>query len=152
MRDIAVISRKIYTAGKNFTRPPVVTVATNLNFAVRVLKAPDTPTIFQDCRQCENRRSKTRSLRFANLSLQYWPWKGNELLKGVLNGWFKCGNAFLCENMFWGGFLPGGHHWLALWLSLGVIYESRQQSRDPNRASICSALLGAGGSRGDGSD
>ena len=34
----------------------------------------------------------------------------------------------------------------------GVIYESRQQSRDPNRASICSALLRAGGSRGDGSD
>ena len=31
MRDIALISRKIYTAGKNFTRPPVVTVATNLN-------------------------------------------------------------------------------------------------------------------------
>ena len=31
MQDIAVISRKIYTAGKNFTRPPVVTVATNLN-------------------------------------------------------------------------------------------------------------------------
>ena len=32
MRDIALISRKIYTAGKNFTRPPVVMVATNLNF------------------------------------------------------------------------------------------------------------------------
>ena len=31
MRDIALISGKIYTAGKNFTRPPVVTVATNLN-------------------------------------------------------------------------------------------------------------------------
>ena len=33
MRDIALISRKIYTAGTNFTRPPVVTVATNLNSA-----------------------------------------------------------------------------------------------------------------------
>ena len=31
MRDIALISRKIYTAGTNFTRPLVVTVATNLN-------------------------------------------------------------------------------------------------------------------------
>ena len=31
MRDITLISRKIYTVGTNFTRPPVVTVATNLN-------------------------------------------------------------------------------------------------------------------------
>ena len=31
MQGIALISRKIYTAGTNFTRPPVVTVATNLN-------------------------------------------------------------------------------------------------------------------------
>ena len=31
MQEIALISRKIYTAGTNFTRPPVVTVATNLN-------------------------------------------------------------------------------------------------------------------------
>ena len=31
MRDIALFSRQIYTAGTNFTRPPVVTVATNLN-------------------------------------------------------------------------------------------------------------------------
>ena len=31
MQEIALFSRKIYTAGTNFTRPPVVTVATNLN-------------------------------------------------------------------------------------------------------------------------
>ena len=31
MRGIALFSGKIYTAGTNFTRPPVVTVATNLN-------------------------------------------------------------------------------------------------------------------------
>ena len=31
MREIALFSGKIYTAGTNFTRPPVVTVATNLN-------------------------------------------------------------------------------------------------------------------------
>ena len=31
MQDIALISRKIYTAGTNFTRLPVVTVATILN-------------------------------------------------------------------------------------------------------------------------
>ena len=33
MRDIALISKKIYTTGTHFTRPPVVTVATNLNSA-----------------------------------------------------------------------------------------------------------------------
>ena len=31
IREIALFSGKIYTVGKNFTRPPVVTVATNLN-------------------------------------------------------------------------------------------------------------------------
>ena len=31
MREIALFSGKIYTAGTNFTRPLVVTVATNLN-------------------------------------------------------------------------------------------------------------------------
>ena len=31
MQDIALFSRKIYTAGTNPTRPPVVTVATNVN-------------------------------------------------------------------------------------------------------------------------
>ena len=31
MQEIALFSRIIYTVGKNFTRPPVVTVATNLN-------------------------------------------------------------------------------------------------------------------------
>ena len=30
MGEIVLFSRKIYTAGKNFTRPPVVTVATNI--------------------------------------------------------------------------------------------------------------------------
>ena len=34
MRDIALFSREIYTAGTNFTQPPVVTVATNLNSGV----------------------------------------------------------------------------------------------------------------------
>ena len=33
MQEIALFSGKIYTVGKNFTRPPVVTVATNLNSA-----------------------------------------------------------------------------------------------------------------------
>ena len=31
MREIALFSGKIYTTGTNFARPPVVTVATNLN-------------------------------------------------------------------------------------------------------------------------
>ena len=31
MQEITLFSRKIYTVGKNFTRPPVVTVPTNLN-------------------------------------------------------------------------------------------------------------------------
>ena len=31
MQEISLFSGKIYTAGTNFTRPPVVTVATNLN-------------------------------------------------------------------------------------------------------------------------
>ena len=31
MQEIALFSRKIYIVCKNFTRPPVVTVATNLN-------------------------------------------------------------------------------------------------------------------------
>ena len=31
MRQIALFSGEIYTAGTNFTQPPVVTVATNLN-------------------------------------------------------------------------------------------------------------------------
>ena len=31
MQEIALFSGKFYTAGTNFTRPPVVTVATNLN-------------------------------------------------------------------------------------------------------------------------
>ena len=33
MREIALFSRQIYTPETNFTRPPVVTVATNLNSA-----------------------------------------------------------------------------------------------------------------------
>ena len=33
MREIALLSGKSYTAGTNFTQPPVVTVATNLNSA-----------------------------------------------------------------------------------------------------------------------
>ena len=36
MQEIALFSGKIYTAGTNFTRPPVVTVATNLNSASQV--------------------------------------------------------------------------------------------------------------------
>ena len=32
MREIVLFSREIYTTGTNFTRPPVVTVATNLFF------------------------------------------------------------------------------------------------------------------------
>ena len=36
MREIALFTGKIYTAGTNFTRPPVVTVATNLNSAEKV--------------------------------------------------------------------------------------------------------------------
>ena len=31
MREIVLYSAKIYTAGTNFTRPPVMTTATNLN-------------------------------------------------------------------------------------------------------------------------
>ena len=33
MQEIALFSGKVNTAGTNFTRPPVVTVATNLNSA-----------------------------------------------------------------------------------------------------------------------
>ena len=33
MLEIALFSEKIYTLGKKFTRPPVMTVATNLNSA-----------------------------------------------------------------------------------------------------------------------
>ena len=33
MQEITLFLGKIYTAGKNFTRPPVLTVATNLNSA-----------------------------------------------------------------------------------------------------------------------
>ena len=33
MQEIALFSGKIYTAGTNFTRPLVVTVATNINSA-----------------------------------------------------------------------------------------------------------------------
>ena len=32
-----IVSGKIYTAGTNYTRPPVVTVATNLNSASRMI-------------------------------------------------------------------------------------------------------------------
>ena len=32
MHEITYFSRKIYTVGKNFTRPPVMTVATNLYY------------------------------------------------------------------------------------------------------------------------
>ena len=38
MREIALFSGKIYTAGTNFTRPPVVTVATNLNSVHRYMR------------------------------------------------------------------------------------------------------------------
>ena len=38
MQEIALFSGKIYTVGKNFTRPPVVTVATNLNSDVDAYK------------------------------------------------------------------------------------------------------------------
>ena len=34
IQEIALFSGKIYTAGTNFTRPPVVTVATNLNSVI----------------------------------------------------------------------------------------------------------------------
>ena len=34
MREIALFSKKIYTLRANFTRPPFVTVATNLNSVV----------------------------------------------------------------------------------------------------------------------
>ena len=36
MREIVLFSGKIYTAGTNLTRPPVVTVATNLNSATYI--------------------------------------------------------------------------------------------------------------------
>ena len=38
MWEIALFSGKIYTAGTNFTRPPVVKVATNLNSVKVVTK------------------------------------------------------------------------------------------------------------------
>ena len=38
MREIALFSGKIYTAGTNFTRPPVATVATNLNSAMCMME------------------------------------------------------------------------------------------------------------------
>ena len=38
MREIALFSGKIYTAGTNFTRPPVMTVATNLDSVKVVTK------------------------------------------------------------------------------------------------------------------
>ena len=38
MQDIALFPRKIYTAGTNFTRPPVVTAATNLNSSYLILE------------------------------------------------------------------------------------------------------------------
>ena len=42
-QEIALFSWKIYTAGTNFTRPPVVTVATNLNSAGDIpIKPPNT--------------------------------------------------------------------------------------------------------------
>ena len=37
MREIELFSGKIYTAGTNFTRPPFVTVATNLNSVAMIL-------------------------------------------------------------------------------------------------------------------
>ena len=40
MREIALFSGKIYTPQTNFTRPPVVTVATNLNSACPPLPPP----------------------------------------------------------------------------------------------------------------
>ena len=50
MREIALFSGEIYTAGTNFTRPPVVTVATNLNsasligiFALQIIRGPIKP-------------------------------------------------------------------------------------------------------------
>ena len=42
MREIALFSGKIYTAGTNFTRPPAVTVATNLNSDNKSKKAGTT--------------------------------------------------------------------------------------------------------------
>ena len=38
MQEIALFSREIYTPETNFTRPPVVTVATNLNSEDQVRK------------------------------------------------------------------------------------------------------------------
>ena len=38
MQEIAFFSGKIYTAGTNFTRPPVMTVATNLDSVKVVTK------------------------------------------------------------------------------------------------------------------
>ena len=48
LREIALFSRKIYTASTNFTRPLVTTVATNLNsmsnhFENRISIAPQSP-------------------------------------------------------------------------------------------------------------
>ena len=47
MRDIALISRKIYTAGTNFTRPPVVMVATNLNPGSDLIFISPTGSLFR---------------------------------------------------------------------------------------------------------
>ena len=38
MREIALFSWKLYTAGTNFTQPPVVTIATNLNSVLYMAK------------------------------------------------------------------------------------------------------------------
>ena len=52
MREIALFSGKIYTAETNFTRPPVVTVATNLNSGDIPYYHPY-PHHHSKCLQCE---------------------------------------------------------------------------------------------------
>ena len=47
MREIALFSGKIYTAGTNFTRPPVVMVATNLNSGSDLIFISPTGSLFR---------------------------------------------------------------------------------------------------------
>ena len=65
MREIASFSGRVYTPGTNFTRPPVVTIATNLN-SVLVLNnnSAEVPLLaylskFQFRVDKENKRKKT---------------------------------------------------------------------------------------------
>ena len=51
MREIALVSGKFYTAGTNFTRLPVVTVATNLNCGRVMLGKHDPLTKIRQCNE-----------------------------------------------------------------------------------------------------